>query len=253
MPKLSHFYGLSILTAYNPIITQLTSVDLQYSGEYFDVPSLARTLYQATNLQDLSLELRKLKVAEQATRLTSDKMPEPHSFSIKSLKLDIKGDVTMSYDVIRPLCGALSYLSPLKVDISCPLESHYYQDGTVTPYGSEIRICIAESTDIVQLLAKLVQQCSIARSVCIEAPASYFSTYYLGGGNWTWFSSLRYIRFHNCGGLTEEQVKPFAISLLADEAGMNLQSLEFTSCGNISEDFLLNLSDIVGQKLKWSR
>ncbi|TDL14186.1 hypothetical protein BD410DRAFT_846263 [Rickenella mellea] len=180
-------------------------------------------------------------------------MPEPHSFSIKSLKLDIKGDVTMSYDVIRPLCGALSHLSPLKVDISCPPESLYYQDGTVTPYGSEIRICIAESTDILQLLAKLVQQCSIARSVYIEAPASYFSTYYLELGNWKSFSPLRYLRFHNCDGLTEEQVNRFAMSLLVDEADMNLQSLEFTSCRNISEDFLLNLGDVIGGKLKWSR
>ncbi|TDL23549.1 hypothetical protein BD410DRAFT_802772 [Rickenella mellea] len=253
MPSLSHHVGRSVSIS-NQQLSQLTSLEVHFVEDYLDVPSLARAFYQAKNLQDLSLRFINCK-PEYTPSLKAEEIPPPHSFSVNSLKITISGDGSVVHDFIQPMNSALAHLSPLEVDISLestPITCLYDARGEIFPHGSTIKLRIARSCDLLDILARLVRRCDIARSVHFEAPMGYFSAKTLQTCDWSDFSSLRHLRFQNCDGLLEEYVKTIASNLFFDEAEKGIQLLEFVSCKRISEDFLLNLSDDYGERVKWS-
>ncbi|TDL21174.1 hypothetical protein BD410DRAFT_840649 [Rickenella mellea] len=238
----------------NQQLSQITRLELDFKIMFLDIRSLARAIYQAKTLQNLSLTLTDC-YCHYPCHQNAEEIPPLHSLNSKALKLIVKGGSTMVKDVIQPLNRALRYLSPSEVDISLgetPMEALYYARGELFPYGSTIRLHISTSCDLLEILAGLVRRCNIARCVHFNAPLGYFSANEIETCNWWDFASLRHLRFENCDRLCEEDVKIMASNLLLDEADVGLQSLEFISCKNISEDFLLNLGDEVGERLIWS-
>ncbi|TDL19252.1 hypothetical protein BD410DRAFT_443088 [Rickenella mellea] len=257
MPLLSHFVGQRdpgrLLNNQN--LSQIICLQLNYSDEYVRVRDLARTLYQMKTLQDLSITLFNCETATQIQL----RPPPPHSFSIKSLKLTIAADEALNDDYygMPSLNSALTYLSPSAVDISLENEDTHIQclydcKRQLFPYGSAIRLRISRECDLLEILAELVRRCDIARSVHLDGASGYFDAYSLHMCNWRDFKSLRHLRFQNCRQIFEEDVKAIASNLFLEDEDVGLQSLEFISCKNISEDFLLNLNNDVGGRLKWS-
>ncbi|TDL18044.1 hypothetical protein BD410DRAFT_513226 [Rickenella mellea] len=68
---------------------------------------------------------------------------------------------------------------------------------------------------------------------------------------WTYYSSLRHLQLKNCDQLCEWQLQAFADKLVLPEEGKGLQSLVIITCRGISEDFLLELRETMGNKLRW--
>ncbi|TDL21171.1 hypothetical protein BD410DRAFT_840646 [Rickenella mellea] len=249
-PLLSHYVGRGSTMPNNQQLSQITHLELHFHATYLDIRSLA--FYQAKNLQNLSLSLTRC-FSDHRSPLEIKDIPPPHSFNSKKLKLIIvEGKLQQ---LIQPLNRALLYLSPSEVDISLDkttIGCLYTDSGEIFPCGSTIRLRISGSCDLLGILEGLVRRCDIVRSVHFDAPMGYVSAKKAETSNRGDFSSLRHLRLQNCDRLCGEDVKAMARNLFSDDADVGLQSLEIISCKNISEDYLLNLSDDVGERLKWS-
>ncbi|TDL16657.1 hypothetical protein BD410DRAFT_844250 [Rickenella mellea] len=66
------------------------------------------------------------------------------------------------------------------------------------------------------------------------------------------FSSLETLRLINCHHLTERKLRALAKNLWNNTPSNGLQLLEVIECREISEVFLLELSSIMGDSLKWN-
>ncbi|TDL14012.1 hypothetical protein BD410DRAFT_903159 [Rickenella mellea] len=255
MPLLSHYVGRS-LTINSQHLSQITSLDLHFLDDYFnnlDVPLLAKALYQAYNLQHVSLKFIKCNLQYP---IPLPENPPPHSISTKTLKVTIKSHKsTVDCYSFQQLSSVLACLLPSEVDISLeetPVECIYNNDGQIFPHASAIRLCVSGRCDLLRTLAGLVGHCNTTRSVHLDAPEGYIYAWEIQRCSWAQFASIRHIRIQNCDLLCEEDVKIMASNLFFDDADVGLQSLEVMSCKKISEDFILNLSDDVGERLKWS-
>ncbi|TDL14953.1 hypothetical protein BD410DRAFT_796847 [Rickenella mellea] len=63
---------------------------------------------------------------------------------------------------------------------------------------------------------------------------------------WSHSTTLRHLRFHDCVMLDEKLVKKLAKDILSCE---EFQLLELISCHKISEEFLIDLQDELGERL----
>ncbi|TDL15802.1 hypothetical protein BD410DRAFT_84897 [Rickenella mellea] len=235
-----------------PYLSQLTSVHLQFMRDSLDIPGLSKTLHALENMQDLSLELDNclLFTVDTRNRYTASKSPRLHSFKIKTLEVSLLGNTSDA--VVRLLYDALEYLAPSTVDISLKTSSNrvllYNSNLHSFPYGSSIRLDIGQTCNILLILKDVLQYCSILHSIRIEAPLAFAD----GGCVPPEGSSLRHLRFENCDSILEKDVAFFVKEFLSPDSEIGLRSLEFVSCKRISEDFLLEMQDEVGNGLKWT-
>ncbi|TDL21170.1 hypothetical protein BD410DRAFT_868090 [Rickenella mellea] len=146
MPFLSHCVG-RCLVINKQNLSQITSLELCFWKDDLDIPELAETLYQAKNLQDLSFRFMDYKFySVHQPSLKAVEIPPPHSFSTKALKLLITGGQhSFVGHVMQPLNSVLTYISPLKVDISlenADVQCLYNTTGEIFPHGSTIQLRI---------------------------------------------------------------------------------------------------------------
>ncbi|TDL21189.1 hypothetical protein BD410DRAFT_804382 [Rickenella mellea] len=213
------------------IITELGITHLPHlrvDGE-IDVASLARALYRMPNLRKFTLEFSGSKVVREIHPLDPTEIPPPHSFHIDKLKLSIK------YQTSRTVChfvyAALEYLLPSVVEMSITqlaegAPQHYLGNfkGKMFPYGIIVKFHIPQPFDILVTLDELVKQCPIVDTVYFDAQTGIdLSSWRFQAKDWSKYSALRHLQFRNCDLLEKE----------------------------ISEEFLLELADEAGGKLKW--
>ncbi|TDL26948.1 hypothetical protein BD410DRAFT_476926 [Rickenella mellea] len=94
--------------------------------------------------------------------------------------------------------------------------------------------------------------CKIAETVRVQAPDGLFFASEGEPEDWECYSSLRTLQFIGCRELYESELKEFADHLISPEDGRGLLSLEVYSCRGISNDFLEDLEETVGKKLRWT-
>ncbi|TDL20747.1 hypothetical protein BD410DRAFT_840967 [Rickenella mellea] len=123
-------------------------------------------------------------------------------------------------------------------------------DGDFAPFASVLKLRISEKVHFMHLFTAIGQYCDIAHTVHFDLPkGTDFTDGLLHDTNrYTPFPSIRHIQFTNCASLYEEQLDCMVKHPLLAQ----IEDFEIVSCPNISEDFLLDLRNEVGDKLKWS-
>ncbi|TDL13735.1 hypothetical protein BD410DRAFT_903232 [Rickenella mellea] len=253
MPLLSQYGGYCIpfpLGAPFPFLCQLTCVELCFEDyNSFDMSSLAQTLHGMANLRCVTLEFGNdedgdVDVVEWPL---STPEPEPHSFHVDSLKITLRDYV--GDDFVDSLYGILTYLTASVVDVS--LLSYGHPDDLLThaefPYGSTMRLRTRLPCSLGYVLEELLANCPIVCSVRFEMTPFDRETYILP--KWSHSTSLRHLRFHDCVKLDETHIETLARDVLSRE---DFRSLEVIACHKISEEFLMNLQDELGERLIWS-
>ncbi|TDL16269.1 hypothetical protein BD410DRAFT_642824 [Rickenella mellea] len=254
MPLLAHFDGWCSPFPRGvsfPFMSQLTRLELVFEDyPSFDLASLTQALYRMLNLRDLDLEFRDCDAVatdSDFVALPPMETPKPHSFHIESLKITLKDSVP--YTFATSLYSALQYLTASLVDVSLLMygDPHDYLKDSPFPYGSTMRLQIGLPCHLPFLLRRLLQNCKILHTVEFEMSA--FALESNAWPEWPQLPSLRHLRFHGYALLEERRVETMARGLFTRE---DFESLEIISCHQISEKFLLNLQDEVGERLKWS-
>ncbi|TDL17481.1 hypothetical protein BD410DRAFT_794312 [Rickenella mellea] len=262
MPLLSDVCGYrSTIIPGVTYLSQITHMDLTFDiWEIFDVSSLAPVLHGMPKLSHLSLELEDCRESGIISNLDTKKAPIRHSVSLQTLKITVKGftksaTVQALYDILAPFTP-----STLDITILTDYSRNHFAEGLVLsgsdrtffPYASTIRLCTHQPCDVIQTLSDLVTNCDILTSVQIEIPNAYIDDkdpFYF----WEWPENapLRHLEFRNCDTLAEEHVETLAGKLMLPGVADSLESLEFTSCKKLSEDFFIDLQVEFGDSLKW--
>ncbi|TDL22451.1 hypothetical protein BD410DRAFT_898365 [Rickenella mellea] len=261
----THGWG-SLFSPTPGYLSQITSFEFSIKGRRYSVPidSLLQAICSMKNLTVLSLKLT--ACLDTVSRVRSTKNLERHSVPIDTLQIYIK-DFT-EYDVVEQLYDALSFLSPSTIDLT--LENllstlgnwpfYFLKNGEIFPYGSVINVRILgveHPTLYTRLypfgfLTELVQGCNIAHTIHVEARYTSFVSQYDTSERWKYFANLRHLRFTHCDRLAEWEIKALVENLMINkEPGKGLLSLEVINCPGISENFLLDLKDEVGSRLRW--
>ncbi|TDL13679.1 hypothetical protein BD410DRAFT_797560 [Rickenella mellea] len=250
MPLLSQFEGYCSQFPLNvsfSFLLQLTSMKICFEDYVrFDMTSLAHVLYKMSNLRNLSLEFQDCDALAVDADLEL-KTPKPQSFHIDSLKITFRGSVAI--DVVISLYAVLEYLAPSRVDISLLVHGalHDFLTGAgIFSYSSTIGLQFGFPCNLLLTINLLLKHCKFLRSLRIEK--SSFNAFAYIPPKWPHFPSLRHLQFYDCI-MEEENVEPMARGLLGCE---DLESLEFISCRKISQDFLENLQDELGEGLSWT-
>ncbi|TDL27991.1 hypothetical protein BD410DRAFT_338666 [Rickenella mellea] len=212
--------------------------------------SLAQVLYRMSSLCQLSLEFYDCSVNNN-DQMPAPETPKPHSFYIESLKVTISDSITK--DFVRSLYGILEYLTASLVDftlLGCQ-DPYSFLINDLFPHGSTTRLQwqIGHYCSVPKILDELLKNCEILTSVQFEMSSFTLDTN--GWPNPSHFPSLSHIRFHNCDALVESHVETMARNLLTPEVDNDFRSLEIVSCRQISEEFLEDLRDEVGERLTW--
>ncbi|TDL19275.1 hypothetical protein BD410DRAFT_805878 [Rickenella mellea] len=259
MPALTHVEAWSwLLPAGNPLLSQLTHFELNIYEDSVDIQELAVVLHDMKKLQDLSLDLNYCKLAEDVNLpLDTAAYPKPHSIPIEKLTIHIYG-AEMEYSAI--LFDALMHLTPSTLELSSsdegPAEFFRNSKRQIFPYGSTIKLTTSKPINVLETLADLDKSCDIVRTVHFDASSkdAMFGTRMpkFGVKVWRRLRSLSHLRFKNFDSLNEQVFEEFTKGLLLTKEESGLQSLEILSCKNMSEDFLLDLRDEVGDRLKWT-
>ncbi|TDL21490.1 hypothetical protein BD410DRAFT_804159 [Rickenella mellea] len=242
-------------------LAQLTSLELLHDDTAVDVAPLMRALHSLKNLKILSLTFDGCSEVDDPQEIID--MLGNHSVAIDTLQIAILNGT--SPDLIISLYKGLQYLSPSAVHIhmeDIDDEEHDLEEFFFTlpedsfPYGSTITIHASRTKEINlawwpgPILTGIVERCQIAHTVHFDGPTVSFIK--SGSTDWRRFASLRHVRFKSCDHLTEPEVDDLARNLMCGKAeGAGLQTLEIFSCRMISEEFLVELGDAVGPKLKW--
>ncbi|TDL14907.1 hypothetical protein BD410DRAFT_155278 [Rickenella mellea] len=249
MPSLSQFEGFCSpfpLAVSFSFLLQLTSMEICFKDyASFDMTSLAHVLYNMSNLRNLSLEFQSCDAVDFDANLAPD-TPKPQSFHIDSLKVTFGGSVAL--DLVKSLYAVLEYLVPSRVDISLLTHGdlhNFLTSAGILSYSSTIGLQFGFRCNLLLTIYLLLQNCKALRSLRIER--SDFNAVAYMRPQWPHFPNLRHIQFYDCI-MHEKNVEPMVRALLRCE---DLESLEFISCHKISEDCLLNLHDIVGDRLTW--
>ncbi|TDL16263.1 hypothetical protein BD410DRAFT_902122 [Rickenella mellea] len=258
MPLLTQFdgYWLTFSPRFSvPFLTQLTCMKLCFTDDCpFDRTSLEQALHRTLNLRELSIKCHDFHPDRDADLEVPQPMsppdtPRPRSVHIESLKIMLRGSV--SFYAVKLLYSILQYLSPSLVDISLLLhgDPENCLIHNLFPYGPTIQLQIGLPCSLPHLLSQLLRNDNGKIVNSLQFRMSSFDCELGLSPEWTHFRPLRHLRFQNCVMLKESHVEKVARRLLACE---DFQSLEIISCRNLSEEFLLDLQDEVGERLTWS-
>ncbi|TDL19266.1 hypothetical protein BD410DRAFT_792299 [Rickenella mellea] len=250
LPMLSHIMVEKDFWYQNlPFQSQLTWVELflhQFTSN--ETAELALALYQMRGLRDLSLEFVDCNPFHPAYHHDGAGIHEPHTFPIESLSITISGSPKRGF--VTGLYDALSYFVATTVDISLQFDppvrnAHTFIFGSTLgwfPYASMISIHTPLSCDVLYILENIARHCAIAQSVRFEVSTITDFEHTFDFQN---LGSIQHLHIRNCDTLSEKVVEKLAKNL-------SLLTLEITTCKMISEEFLLNVSDEVGEKIKWA-
>ncbi|TDL14883.1 hypothetical protein BD410DRAFT_845661 [Rickenella mellea] len=250
MPLLSQFDGYCSQFPRNvtfPFLSQLTSTALCFS-DYgpFDMTSLAHVLYRMSNLRNLSLEFQTFEAVDNDLNFALE-TPKPQSVHIDSLKITFRNSVAA--DLVIALYDILEYLTTSQLDICVMTHGNllnFLKDAGIFNHTSTMRLQFGHPCSLWLAINLIRGYCKSLRSLRIEK--SYFNAVAYIPRHWPDIPNLRLLQFYDCI-MQEANVEPMARALLRCE---DLQSLEFISCLKLSEEYLLNLRDIVGERLTWS-
>ncbi|TDL15725.1 hypothetical protein BD410DRAFT_87173 [Rickenella mellea] len=235
-----------------PFLSQLTCITLTFSSyDIFDLSSLFLAIFKAKHLQHLSLEFHNCQEEEEMLSPPSD-VPTK-SFHIQSLKVVLRD--AMGDEFVISLHDYLAYFTASVVEFSLLTNGRPYaflvdEYSFKFPRGSTTRLQIGSPRSLPTILQHLLKDGEIIRS--LEFETSAFNDDATLSLNSIHYPSLRHIRFRNCNRFEEKHVGMLAKTFLTDNGNDNFQSLEIMSCSKISEDFILNLQDEVGEGLQWS-
>ncbi|TDL21167.1 hypothetical protein BD410DRAFT_789923 [Rickenella mellea] len=251
MPLLTSIQGYECrFTPQMSHLSQLSSISLRYADQCMDILGLSETFHAMRSMRDLSLELCS---CTNQTASCAAALPERHSFNMDALKIYVEGDTPDV--VVGQLYSVLSYLAPSTMVISLQHSSKdmallHNTDGRLFPYGSTIRLLIKQPLNTFRLLEELLPVCDIVRSVHLVAPTTSFSVR-SPPCPWMAGSSLRHLRIEKASLSPEDDMKILARAFLSTNNDDRSRSLELVSCEKISETFLLELQDDVGDGLQW--
>ncbi|TDL20749.1 hypothetical protein BD410DRAFT_790397 [Rickenella mellea] len=231
---------------------QVTKFEISFEDmDVVDIGGLSEALQSMTNLQDLSVQLADCRSVEYETDSNSLK---PHSIQIDKLTISMNEGTLL--EVAQGLYDVLSFLTATTVDISLDNvvkgpQFDYLKtaDGDFFPFGTVIVLRISRWIYMPSLFSAIGQYCNIAHTVRFDIPLGrHFTDGIHDEIVCTPFPSIRHIEFHNCDSLYEEQVQ-FMVKhpLFAQVENFNL-----VSCHHVSEDFLLDLRNEIGERVKWA-
>ncbi|TDL15741.1 hypothetical protein BD410DRAFT_796138 [Rickenella mellea] len=255
-PLLSRFRGYCLDSPHSvTFLSQLTCMELS-DEYYFDLTSFAHVLHRMSNLRNLSLQFHHCDGgARNPTVMPEQENPELHSFHLESLKVTLGHSV--GFEFVESLYAILAYFTASLVDISLltwgNIHPRHFLINSAFPYGSTVRLQIECVCTLPELLKGLLKNCKILRSVQFEKSNFNRITHGYIPPTWSDFPSFRHIRFHDCVMSDEKHVGAMARSFLTGEAETDFRSLEIISCHKISEEFLEDLQDELGERLIWSR
>ncbi|TDL19272.1 hypothetical protein BD410DRAFT_900311 [Rickenella mellea] len=256
MPKLSRLEALG-LPARSRFLAQLSYVQLDLWTDAVGIGDLTNALHGMTNVMDLSLTLEDCVVTNESLPLDSTAFPKPHSVHINRLAISIIGE-KRQYSAL--LFDALVHFTPSLFELSINSERLdkflYTSRHWFFPYSPAIKLHISTGVDVIGILHELVKGCDIIRTVHFDTPMGrdldMLTARRLPDSDWERIRCLDHLRFINCDGFSESALGAFANKFLRGRAENGLHCLEIISCKKISEDFLLELEDEFGDRLKWS-
>ncbi|TDL19264.1 hypothetical protein BD410DRAFT_443362 [Rickenella mellea] len=247
VPMLSHIKVEDVMWPHSPPFqSQLTRVNLLLRRlNSYDVSGFA-SFCQMTSLRDLSLDFVDCKHLERSFAVT--KLPEPHSHPIESLSITIRWSTPREF--VAEIYDELGYLMTTTVDIFLQMDppvrdAHMFVFGSqvgLFPYSSTISLHTLLPCDVWYVLENIVRHCAIVHSVQFEVPTFNNLEDCPDFQN---LGSLQCLHFRECDTLSQKMVETMAKNI-------SLRKLEITRCKMISEEFLLNLSDEIGEKMKWT-
>ncbi|TDL24401.1 hypothetical protein BD410DRAFT_120140 [Rickenella mellea] len=281
MPSMVHFHGISVRPTASHRL-QLTNCELHLKG-ILDVDRLCRAVYEMKNLRHLSITLDGCSSEEDEFfdpwSDDEEEDTEFHYVNLDSFSFSIKNRT--SVNVVGMINESMRrWLSLHTTKLAVEYATVKHAETLLQPVGiglmfpspvMSVRLpgCVDpdESSDTFDLLtlvvsaiardAPLDRSDSPAFTVSIESPVTSFISPYelsqpLSEEPWTWYAGLRNLRLKNCERLYEWHVQAFAEKLTSFPEGNGLKSLEIISCRNISEDYLMDLREEMGDKLRLS-
>ncbi|TDL16283.1 hypothetical protein BD410DRAFT_844557 [Rickenella mellea] len=207
------------------------------------------TGHRMTSYSDFSLAVSHVSGFQDCDAVDNDweltlETPKPKSFRMDSLKITLSEIVAS--EVVLSLYKILTYLTASLVDISLLMHGNSYdiwRDAGIFPYGYSIRLEFGSpcSLSVIDSLPpenrKALQSFQFEQSSFDHVPNEL--------PTWSHFPSLRHIQFRHCV-IPEEIVEDMVRSILAHE---DFESIEIISPQKISEKFLFDLQDEVGERL----
>lgn len=244
-----------------PLFPQLTSLSVEFFHTVdVSMADFTKALLSMKSLREFSVSLERVNSIRPDPTLDNAKVvcPTPRSVHIEKLNIRMMHQTRCS--VIRPIFCALSCLSPSVTHMT--LENLLYDYPQIRmlddklPLAPIVHICIFRGGEKnigtlgeYPLLPVLLQH-DIVHSIHIEAPTAPIIA------PWDPLSpsgSLRNLSLKNCDQLTEDDLQKLAELINLTDEVEGLQTLDVISCRGISKDFLLNLEEVVGKKLRWTR
>ncbi|TDL15216.1 hypothetical protein BD410DRAFT_845382 [Rickenella mellea] len=274
LPSLSHVGGVSTYFRPEfPFLGQLTSFTLHPGEDRLKrIECLTETLYSMKSLRHFSITLRGCcqdwGYTHEDTDWDGTVVPDrkglildPHSVPIDLLQIHIEPPADLI--VLRKTFESLLFLSPSTQEVyleTSGRNSYAAEDFLLNRshemvlYGSTISLQIVTNraqlpSEDFPVLTELVTGCKIVDSVRLETSMSDIIHEEDPVED---FSNLHHLTLQHCHKLTEADVQLLVQKLMGNaDPAMGLKLLELISCRQLSEEFLLDLGDEFGTRVKW--
>ncbi|TDL21188.1 hypothetical protein BD410DRAFT_899020 [Rickenella mellea] len=254
MPSLSHI--VLVAPSVRPetsFQTQLTDFEIIFQDEdEVDIDGLARALQCMRSLRDLNVHSLRSGHGDNDSGWKINL--KPHSVQIDSLTVSVGEGVAPK--VAQELYGVLSVFKASRLDTSLenvdevPINYLINSEGKLLIFSTLMVFRINQELDIPRLIRTISESCDIAHTIYFDTPVAYhFCTHWpFNPKGWSPVTSICHLQFLNCVTLDENSVDVMA----KHPVFAGIQKLEILHCSHVSEEYLLELQDEVGEKLKWT-